>query len=114
MRVIVGFRIDVKGIDEIQKKLKELEHSIDPNTFNEWADRVGKTAKQLCNDPQCKHIKLTKTGQGQVNFEFTDKEAVDCAINAIKRHLQSMPLVQQEIFKRVISQFETKKREMSA
>jgi hypothetical protein len=33
----MDFRIDVKGIDDIQKTLKELDNSVDPNTFNEWA-----------------------------------------------------------------------------
>ena len=48
----MGFRIDVKGLDDIQRQLRDMERSIDPNTFNEWANRVGKTAKQLCNDTE--------------------------------------------------------------
>jgi hypothetical protein len=43
----VGFKIDVKSIDDIQKMLKDLEESEDPFTFNEWANRIANTAKQI-------------------------------------------------------------------
>lgn len=81
----VGFRIDVKSIDDIQKMLKDLEESED--TFNELANRIANTAKQICNDPDCKRIKIIETDQGRINFEFADKEAIDCAIQSIQRHL---------------------------
>jgi hypothetical protein len=102
------FKVEVKGLEEMQRTLRDLQRSIDPNTFNEWADHVGRAAKQICNDPDCKRIKLTKTGLGQVEYEFADREAIDCVIQAINRHLNSMPIVQQEIFKRLITEFETK------
>ena len=66
---------DVKGLDDIQKHLRDLAGSADPNTFNEWANRVGTTAKEICNDPDCKRI-----------------------IQTIKTHLNSMPRTQQVIF----------------
>ena len=47
----MDFEIDVKSIDDIQKMLKDLEESEDPSTFNEWANRIANTAKQICNDP---------------------------------------------------------------
>jgi len=108
----VGFKIDVKGLDDIQKALKDLEKSVDPNTFNEWADRVGRTAKQTCNDPQGERIKLTRTGQGGVEFEFADKDAIDCVINAIKRHLPSMPDIQKRIFEGMLKDFESRKSKL--
>jgi len=58
----LDIKIDVKGLDAIQKGLKDLEHSVDPNTFNEWADRIARSAKLLCNDPNCKRIKIVKKG----------------------------------------------------
>ena len=57
----MGFEIDVKSIDDIQKMLKDLEESEDPTTFNEWANRIANTAKQICNDPDCKRIKIIET-----------------------------------------------------
>jgi uncharacterized protein YjhX (UPF0386 family) len=105
----VGFRIDVKSIDEIQRMVKDLEESEDPFTFNEWAIRIASTAKQICNDHDCKRIKIIETDQGRINFEFTDKEAINCVIQSIQRHLTALPDTQQEIFKRLKTEFETKK-----
>jgi hypothetical protein len=51
---------DVNGLDDIQKHLRDLASSADPNPFNEWANRVGTTAKEISNDPDCKRIKLIK------------------------------------------------------
>ncbi len=105
----MNIKIDVKGLDAIQKTIKDLEQSVDPNTFNEWADRIARTAKQLCNDPDCKRIKIVKAGQGKVNFWFADKEAVDCVNKSIERHLNSMPIVQKEYFNRLRTEFEKRK-----
>jgi len=97
---------DVKGFDDIQKHLRDLASSADPNTFNEWADRIGRTAKEICNDPDCKRIKLIKDEYGKIKFQFADKEAVDCVIQAIKTHLNSMPKTQQVIFKGFTTELE--------
>lgn len=97
---------DVNGLDDIQKHLIGLANSADPNTFNEWANRVGATAKEICNDPNCKRIKLIKNEYGKVKFQFADKEAVDCVIQAIKTHLNSMPRTQQVIFKGFTTELE--------
>jgi hypothetical protein len=105
----VGFKIDVKSIDDIQNMLKDLEESEDPNTFNEWANRIANTARQICDDHNCKRIKIIETNQGKVNFEFADKEAIDCVIQSIQRHLKTMPFTQQKIFNRLKTEFETKK-----
>ena len=78
----------------LQKALKELDNSVDPNTFNELrADSIARTAKILCNDPNCKRIKIVKKGQDRVTFEFADKEAFDCVIESIEKQLNYMPPV---------------------
>jgi len=102
--------IDIKGLDYVQNYLNELASSADPNSFNEWANRVRGTAKGICNDPECKRIKLIKNGYGKVKFQFADKEAVDRVIQAINTHLNSMPTVQQEIFKGFTTELEKIKR----
>lgn len=91
--------VDIKGFDDIQRNLEDLPSISDPSTFNEWANRVARSAKEICNDPECKRIKLIKNEYGKVKFQFADREAVDCVIQAIKTHLNSMPRAQQEIFK---------------
>ncbi len=97
---------DVKGLDDIQKHLRDLASTADPNTFNKWANRIGRTAKEICNDPGCKRIKLIKDEYGKLKFQFADKEAVDCVIQAIKTHLNSMPKTQQVIFKGFTTELE--------
>ncbi|HEY7227963.1 MAG TPA: hypothetical protein VH481_07545 [Nitrososphaeraceae archaeon] len=97
---------DVKGLYDFQKHLRDLASSADPNTFNEWAKRIGRTAKEICNDPDCKRIKLIKSEYGKVKFQFADKEAVDCVIQAIKTYLNSMPRTQQVIFKGFTTELE--------
>jgi hypothetical protein len=97
---------DVKGFDDSQKHLRDLASSAEPSTFNEWANRVGRTAKEICNDPGCKRIKLIKNEYGKVKFQFADREAVDCVIQAIKTHLNSMPRTQQVIFEGFTTELE--------
>ena len=69
-------------------------HNADPNTFNEWANQIGKSAKEICNGPECKRIRLSKEDNGTVRFEFADSGVVDCVIQAIKNQLGSKPTIQ--------------------
>ncbi|MGA7370593.1 MAG: hypothetical protein WBX01_15805 [Nitrososphaeraceae archaeon] len=71
--------------------------------------RIANTAKQICNDLDCKRIKIIETDQGRINFEFADKEAIDCVLQSIQKHLPAMPGTQQEVFKRLKAEFEIKK-----
>lgn len=89
-----------------------MDWSLDQNNFNEWVNIVGTTARVLCNDPSAKRIKFgTASGQRGFDYELTDKEAVDCIISSIYTYLYSMPVMQQEIYKRLINELELKKRE---
>ena len=56
-------------------------------------------------------IKIIETDQGRLNFEIADKEAIDCVIQSIQRHLTVMPGTQQEIFNKLKTEFEIKKTE---
>jgi hypothetical protein len=89
--------------------LKGLERSAQPSTFEEWSNRIVRTAKEICNDPDCKRIKLTQIGIGDVPYSFADKEAIDCVIKSIQTHLNSMPYVQQELFRKSIPELEKQK-----
>ena len=91
--------------------LKGLDGSEDPTIFNEWANRIAHTAKQICNDSDCNRIKIIETDQGRLNFEIADKDAIDCVIQSIQRHLTIMPGTQQEIFNKLKTEFEIKKTE---
>jgi hypothetical protein len=87
--LFINMSADVKGFDDSQKHLRDLTRGADPSTFNEWAIRVERTAKEICNDSGCNRIKLIKNEYGKVKFQFADNEAVDCVIQAIKTHLNS-------------------------
>ncbi len=106
----MDFRIETKGFEEAQKMLEGIGKSIDPSTLDEWIELVSKVAKQICNDPDGKHIKIVKTGQGQYNFP-ADKKSIDCIIESIQQQFNSMPQTQQEYFKIVMTSLEAKKRE---
>jgi|SRR5215211_2326378 len=113
----MGFKVDTRGLDTFKRKLKDIQRSIEPSAFDEWANRIESTARLLCNDHQAKRIRLKTSPQGRdkttINFEFADKEAIDCVINAIRRHYHSMPNMQQQFYDRIIKNLEARKRQMS-
>lgn len=62
--------------------LDDFIRGLEPDTFNEWTDRIAQRAKQICNDPDCIRIRRLErqeegTGNLRFNFKFADKEAVD-------------------------------------
>jgi hypothetical protein len=103
--------IRVEGMDEIQKQLREIQRNVDPTAFNEWANHIARSAKVICNDPDCKRIRLTKDKEGNSIFEFSDTAAIDCVIQSIKNHMHEMPLVQKDIFEDLITRFENMKND---
>jgi hypothetical protein len=109
----VGFKIS--GLDDIQKFLDDYKKGLERQTFDEWANRVIQTAKELCNDPDCKRIKRLlqqqDTGNLSLNVEFADKEAIDCMLKAIDQHQESMPPSLQQIYDAIKPQLEAKKAE---
>jgi hypothetical protein len=104
------FTFNVKGLKEAQIRIKDLQKGFDPRIFDEWANRIVNTAKKMCNDPDCKRIKLKSTENRSFRCEFADKDAVDCVIEAIQQHLNAMPLALQHFYKESISRLETKKQ----
>jgi hypothetical protein len=110
----LSIKIDVTGLKEVQNFLDQIKDSVDPNVFANWADTVVRTAKQICNDPECKCIKLKHTQGLRIEFEFMDKGAIDCVINAIKQHLSSMPFPLAEIYKHTINELENRKKQFES
>ena len=105
-------RIETKGFEDTEKMLESIGKSVDPSTLDEWIGLVSKIAKQICNDPEGRHIKIVKTGQGQYNFPL-DKKSIDCIIESIQQQFNSMPQTQQKYFKIVMTSLEAKKRDES-
>lgn len=107
-------RFRIEGLEDIQKFLDDYKQGLERQTFDEWANRVTQTAKELCSDPDCKRIKLQQkqqqdTGNLSLNFEFADKEAIDCMLKAIDQLQESMPPSLQQIYEAIKPQLEAKK-----
>lgn len=96
---------DVKGIDDAIKAIDDIQYGLDPNIFNEWTLLVEKTAKEICNDPDCKRIRLYTSNSGFI-YKFSDKEGIDCLLSAIKQHIESMPTVINKKFEYLIGELE--------
>ncbi len=108
--------IRIQGLDEIQKFLGDYQKGLEPQTFDEWANRVTQTAKEICNDPDCKRIRRLQqqdTGNLRLNVEFADKEAIDCMLRAIDKLQKSMPPSLQQIYEAIKPQLEAKKVEFT-
>jgi rRNA-processing protein FCF1 len=72
---------------------------------------IEQTAKELCNDSDCKRIKIQATKD---NKEFkcvaSDKEAIECIIKAIETHKKSMPIVIQDTSNILVKWFNEKSK----
>jgi len=103
-------RKDLQGIKEARDMAHNLLRELDPSRFDHWPNTITRTAKLICNDPDCKRIKLKHTRQ-EIEFEFADRDAIDCVISAIRQHMSSMPITVAEVYKRFIIDLEKKKKE---
>jgi len=104
----MDFGIKITGFDEIQKKLDDMIKSLEPKGFMEWADKVEKETKNLCNDPETKRFKFKASHSMKIDIGIEDKEAGNNMIKAIEKLVPSMPLGIQQFYKEgVIPQIET-------
>jgi hypothetical protein len=105
--------LKINGLDDIQRILDEYKKGFEQQLFDVWANRVTQTATELCNDPDCKRIKLLQqqgdTENLSLNVEFADKEAIDCMLKAIDQHRESMPPSLQQIYEEIKTQLDAKK-----
>lgn len=99
------FRIDLSSFH----RTEEIKRVADPSVNEEWANRILETAKGLCNDHYCKRIKLVKTGHTDIGYKCKDPIAIDCITKSIRTHIPSMPRVQCEYFKTIITALEREK-----
>lgn len=110
--------IKTTGFDEVKKSLEKLAKSISTDLVILGED-ILKTAKQICNDPDCKKLKRKKieydsaTGKFIMDIDILDPKAIDCLIQAIKQILPSMTNVQKQIFEQEIRRLEQQKRELN-
>lgn len=107
-----GIIIDV-DTSAFDKFVKDFEKGLQPEGFDEWANRVSRTAKELCNDPDCKRIRLRPDATKKaLEVDCEDREAVDCVLQSIARHQKSMPLSLQAIYEGLKSELEARKQNL--
>jgi hypothetical protein len=82
-----------KGSKEILNDLENLKRELDPDVVLDWAETIEKTAKKICNDPDCKCIKFKYTEENGFAFEISDKEAADCIIKTIQEYENSQSIL---------------------
>ena len=85
-----------KGSKETINNLENLKRGLDPNVVLDWAETIEKTAKKICNDPDCKRIKFKYTEENGFEFVVSDKEAADCIIRAILEYGNSQSILTRE------------------
>ena len=100
-----------KGSKEILNDLENLKRELDPDVVLDWAETIEKTAKKICNDPDCKRIKFKYTEENGFEFVVSDKEAADCIIRAILEYGNSQSILIQEGSRILIEKLEETKAE---
>ncbi|MPZ06842.1 MAG: hypothetical protein GEU26_10600 [Nitrososphaeraceae archaeon] len=109
-------RVKGEGEDKIAQDLMKMVSDDPTSDLKGWIERIGKTAKEICNDPDCKRIKLKTSENGQdIGFDFTDENdvgAMDCVIRAIERHIDSIPIDIKPTFQKIVDDYKSKKENL--
>lgn len=111
------FGIERKGFDEAFKALKDLgKYGTEDDKrkhLREWASKIEKSARKLCNDPEGHRIKIELGNDGKLNAVIKDKESLDCLINAIDEQKKSMEFATKTIFEQWTTQLQIRKKEFN-
>ncbi len=105
----MAFDIKIEGLDEAIRKLEEMKRGLEPDVFAQWVNTIEKTAKEICQDPDCKRITFKPVGDLRIDIRLADSSAVNCVIQAIQKHMSSMPLTTRAFYQEVIKQLESRK-----
>jgi hypothetical protein len=104
-----GVDIRVDGLDEAARATKDLANAIAAETLLEWTNRIESTVKQDCNEDIVFKGRIIN---GELNLEFKAMPGkVDCVINSIKKHLDSMHSVTRAWWEAYIHVLEAKKKD---
>ena len=104
--------MEVNGSKEISDEFNNIQRETTPNVLLEWAEKIEQNAKGICNDPECKRIKFKYTEESGFVFEISDKEAVDCIIQAIQEYENSQSIIIREQSRVLIKDLEKTKKDL--
>lgn len=72
----------------VDKRNIEIDITGDHKELNEWVEIIGKTANEICNDPDCNRINEQHTG---FIVKSNDAGHWGCLGWAIEQHLDAIP-----------------------
>ena len=90
----------------------EIDITDSHNELNDWIERIGKTAKEICNDVDCNSIKPKTSDNGRHTgfvIEANDSGHLGCVDQAIERHLNVIPPKLKPTFQKILEDTKTRK-----
>lgn len=94
----------------MQENVAEGKIEIDIPEADEWVERIGKTAYEMCNSYHIK-LKASETGQNTgFIIESDDSAALGCIGWAIEKHLDQIPSQLKPTFQKILEEQELKKK----
>ncbi|MGV8107651.1 MAG: hypothetical protein ACP5OH_07765 [Nitrososphaerota archaeon] len=85
-----------QSIEEILKSIHKI--SYDPDELAYWTTAVETTAKQMCQNKECKIEFVYGPEEKSMRFFLKDDECRDCLVESIEIHLPLMPTSLQGFF----------------
>ena len=105
----MSFRIDIKGLEELQRTLEELREGLTLPTLNRWCRKIESEAKISCPQEYRESIRLTvvQIGADKFDIEFkASKGALSSVKQAIRANLPIMPLTTKALFEVLLKKIE--------
>lgn len=107
----MAIEIDVKGLEELQRGLEEIEEQLTATSLNEWAAKIQEEARSRAPPEQREKITLrfVEIEEG-FRASYGPLDSAPLIAESIKEALPEMPEITKAIFERVSNQIEESKR----
>lgn len=107
----MGFDIDIRGFEELKRRLKEMAEGLSIDTVRRWCEVIKEEAEKACLPEHRESIQLEAypTEHGDFNISVkAHKDAVSHLAKAIRRKLPSMLATTKPLFEAVLKRLEAK------
>lgn len=71
-----------------------------------WASVIEKTAKEICDDPECNKLEFKIDEDGNVRIGTKDNDALDCILKSFEQYKESIPIITQAILDSMIKKYQ--------
>jgi hypothetical protein len=78
---------------QVLTSIKLIDITNNQDALNEWVEQIGKTANEICKDPNCNRIKLKLSDSKQPTgfiMGSNDAGALSCLSWAIERYIDAI------------------------